>query len=330
MSNRLNTRMNTRKRQIQEKIENFMAALAPDPKRFREVSAELQQGERAEIRKDLQGLPLSVALKLVRNLKKSGRLAESNDESNIDRQVELGRISPAHGEMMREKPNPKPTPRKPLTREEKKQIAAQRQAAIQASIDADNHSRAVAAGFPNWQAYMDSYRNDPRLAMFNRGKPEQTNEETLHELYGLAGLYARAIGNKRELSPEEQARGENPYLTPEGKTTYPTGPLAKILGAREYVNRARGSLIQRNRLKDQLYDDYLKLSGSVQSGRFKGVTTQDAVNQLLDPRMEQLSRILNKNIKRANRLSNVERANREALAKLPRLPDPNEPPHTYG
>lgn len=305
-----------------------MAALAPNPERFKKKTEELQAAERPEIVQDLKGLPLSVASRLVRNLKKSGRLAESNDESNIDRQIEQGRISPAHGEMMREKP--KPTKRKPLTQEEKKEIARQRQAAIQASIDAENHSRAVAAGFPNWDAYMDSYRNDPRLAMFKKSKPEQTNEETLHELYGLAGLYARAIGNKRELSPEEQARGDNPYLTPEGKTTYPTGPLAKIMGAREYVNRASSSLQRTNRQKDQLYDDYLKLAGSVQSGRFKGVTTQDDVNKLLNPRMEQLSRILDKIIKRNNRRFKVERENRQALAKLPPLPDPNEPPHTFG
>lgn len=328
MSNRLNTRMNTRKRQIQEQVQDFLATLTPNPERFRKKTEELQRGEREEIAKDLEGLPLSVAMKLVRNLKKSGRLAESNDNPNIDRQVELGRISPAHGEMMREKP--KPTRRKPLTQKEKKEIAAQRLQAIQAAQKAEDEQRAIAAGFPSHAARMAHYANDPRMALFNRNKPQETNEETLHELYGLAGLYARAIGNKRELSPEEQARGANPYLTPEGKTTYPTGPLARIMGAREYVEGSRRSLRDRNRLMNSLYDDYLRLKSSVQSGRFKGIKTEDEVDALLNPRMARLNRILNKNIKRSLRSLEVEKENRQALAKLPPLPDPNEPPHYYG
>lgn len=483
--------MNTRKRQIQEKIENFMAALAPDQKRFREVSAELQRGEREEIRKDLEGLPLSAAKILVGNLRKSGRLSELKrksvnevvsmsrfrtpealsgiaaelepkhfggfDELGMQTNLEKPELHPhgtqkrreaisgyvdkakeSHAQLLdRARTVKDPVAAKRLLAKSNKRfvgmlramgrVVGETQGMQEHNNIPENVSKVISEIFDTperqrnalEQAHQALLRSSKKLdRMVNRGYPTdhpfvrqeeskrtrlsgivdklrtrfgrtdeglneakrnpnqilddirstenaidrtinvnrhiphvqrleklhkeyqkvtgqappagQTNEETLHELYGLAGLYARAIGNKRELSPEEQARGDNPYLTPEGKTTYPTGPLAKIMGAREYVNRASSSLQRTNRQKDQLYDDYLQLAGSVRSGRFKGVTTQDDVDQLLNPRMQQISRILDKNIKRNNRRFKVERENRQALAKLPPLPDPNEPPHYYG
>lgn len=262
---------------------------------------------------------------IIRNI-----LLESNAEENVDRQFEQGRMSgiQAFGEPSTPKPSPKP--KKPRTREEKQQIARQRQEAIQASIDAENHSRAVAAGFPNWDAYMDSYRNDPRM-----DRLKQTNEETLHELYGLAGLYARSIGNKRELSPEEEARGDNPYLNPDGSTVYHNSPLAKALGGAEYVRLGSESVIKMTDRVKSLAGTTRQMIKSILSGRVRGakgepMTPEQAVS-MVKPRTQEVTRLigtpekLGKIGRRTERMGRVVQDTRDILNRLPQ-PKPQKPP----
>lgn len=67
------------------------------------------------------------------------------------------------------------------------------------------------------------------------------SETILNELYTLAGLHARQAGLGRKLTPEEQAAGANPFLTPEGKPTYPTDTEAYAKGAMIYLPKARES-----------------------------------------------------------------------------------------
>jgi hypothetical protein len=112
--------MNTRKRQIQEQVQDFLATLAPNQQRFVETTRELQKGERKEIADDLKGVPFHIAKKLVQNLRLSGRLTEAkrnpdeiladirSTENDIDRTFDnnqhhphVKRLDKLHAEYMK-------------------------------------------------------------------------------------------------------------------------------------------------------------------------------------------------------------------------------------
>lgn len=166
-----------------------------------------------------------------------------------------------------------------------------------------------------------------------KGTENPTNEETLHELYTFAGLYGRAIGSKRNLSPEEQAKGANPYLTPEGKTTYPTGPLANILGRQLYGKRALESVGEMDKRFTGLKQSTENLLHSIASGKIRADTAEDVL-KITNPRMAQIDRIVRKMAKRTASAGKVIRDARSDLGSLPPLPgskpNPEEPPHYYG
>jgi hypothetical protein len=69
--------MKSRKEIILETITNFVRSTVPVPQRerFDTLTKELETADRGIITPDLSGLPLSDAKKLVRNLRKSGRLS---------------------------------------------------------------------------------------------------------------------------------------------------------------------------------------------------------------------------------------------------------------
>ncbi len=69
--------MKSRREIISETITDFVrSTVAPSQKgRFDTLTKELQTADRGLITPDLSGLPLSDAKKLVRNLRKSGRLS---------------------------------------------------------------------------------------------------------------------------------------------------------------------------------------------------------------------------------------------------------------
>lgn len=160
------------------------------------------------------------------------------------------------------------------------------------------------------------------------------SETILNELYSFAGLYARAIGNKRQLSPEEQAKGANPYLTPEGKTTYPTGPLSDIMGRQLYTQRALQSTEQMDKTYSALDKSTRNLLNSIESGKIQADDSDDVI-KMVGPRMDQISRIVAKIQKRTATAGRVVRDARSKLAGLPPLPGskpkpPEEPPHYFG
>lgn len=70
--------MKSRKEIISETITDFVRATVPTSQkgRFNTLTAELQKADRGLITPDLSGLPLSYAKRLVRNLRKSGRLSK--------------------------------------------------------------------------------------------------------------------------------------------------------------------------------------------------------------------------------------------------------------
>lgn len=181
---------------------------------------------------------------------------------------------------------------------------------------------------------LDKLHAEYKKVTGKRPPSQPTNESNLHELYKFAGLYARSIGAKRDLSPEEQAKGANPYLTPEGKTTYGTGPLSDVMGKQIYVQRALQSVGQMDQRFGSLKKSTENLINSIESGKVNAPTADDVLN-ITTPRIKELDRLSRKMVRRSAFAKRVVRDAISRLHGLPPLPGsqpkpPEEPPHYFG
>jgi len=151
-----------------------------------------------------------------------------------------------------------------------------------------------------------------------------TNESVLKELYSFAGLYARAAGIKpRELTDKEKEEGQNPWLTPEGKTIYPTGTLARILGGNEYVQRGTKSVPELNQQFTDLNKSTRNVLYKATTGSVRGLQTPKEIEDFSNPRIFQMGSILRK---MASRASRVRQVGERTLGLLRAIQPPPPPP----
>jgi len=149
-------------------------------------------------------------------------------------------------------------------------------------------------------------------------------ESVLKELYSFSGLFARASGMKpRELTPEQEAAGENPWLTPEGKTIYPTGTLARILGGNEYVQRGTKSVPELNQQFTDLNKSTRNVLYKATTGSVRGLQTPKEIEDFSNPRIFQMGSILRK---MASRASRVRQVGERTLGLLRAIQPPPPPP----